>query len=70
MNGLKQHPWLISFIKVSRLKKADKVGAKFALILGEAEIEENKVSIKFLRDRQEQQQVPNNQIDAFLKNNS
>lgn len=54
----------------SQFKKADKVGAKFALILGEAEIEENKVSIKFLRDRQEQQQVPNNQIDAFLKNNS
>lgn len=54
----------------SQFKKADKTGAKLALILGEQEIEESKVSIKFLRDRQEQQQVPQSELEEFLKNNS
>jgi len=54
----------------SQFKKADKTGAKLALILGEAEVDENKVSIKFLRDRQEQQEVPQSELEKFLKNNS
>ncbi|ORU93673.1 MAG: histidine--tRNA ligase [Cycloclasticus sp. symbiont of Bathymodiolus heckerae] len=54
----------------SQFKKADKVGAKLALILGEQEIEENTVAIKFLRERKEQQKVPQNEIEQFLKNNS
>lgn len=54
----------------SQFKKADKAGAKLALILGEEEVAENKVSIKFLRDRQEQQQLPQSELAAFLQNNS
>ncbi|MBV1875248.1 MAG: histidine--tRNA ligase [Cycloclasticus sp.] len=54
----------------SQFKKADKTNAKLALILGEAEVEEKKVSIKFLRDRQDQQQIPQSELEEFLKNNS
>ncbi|MEE4290320.1 MAG: histidine--tRNA ligase, partial [Cycloclasticus sp.] len=54
----------------SQFKKADKTGASLALILGEDEVEEKKVSIKFLRDRQEQQQLPQHELALFLQNNS
>jgi len=54
----------------SQFKKADKTGAKFALILGEQELQENTVGIKFLRERNEQQQVPQTELKAFLENNS
>ncbi|MBL4744045.1 MAG: histidine--tRNA ligase [Cycloclasticus sp.] len=52
----------------SQFKKADKVGAELALILGEEEIKENTVSIKFLRDSKEQQQVPQNELSTLLSN--
>ncbi|PHS73388.1 MAG: histidine--tRNA ligase [Cycloclasticus sp.] len=54
----------------SQFKKADKVGAKFALILGEQEVEQNQIGIKFLRERIEQQQIPQNKLKDFLTNNS
>jgi len=54
----------------SQFKKADKIGAKYALILGEQEIENNTVAIKFLRERKEQQQISQNDLESFLKNNS
>ncbi len=39
----------------SQFKKADKSGAKMALILGEEELEENKISFKDLRTKSEQE---------------
>lgn len=54
----------------SQFKKADKTGAKFALILGEQELQENTVAIKFLRERNEQQQVSQSELKTFLENNS
>ncbi|HIF17925.1 MAG TPA: histidine--tRNA ligase [Cycloclasticus sp.] len=53
----------------SQFKKADKTGAKLALILGEKEIEDNKVGVKFLRERKEQQFIPRKELDTFLINN-
>jgi histidyl-tRNA synthetase len=37
--------------------------------LGEQEIEENKVGVKFLRERKEQQFIPREELDEFLINN-
>jgi histidyl-tRNA synthetase len=37
-----------------QFKKADQSGAKWAFILGENEIQENKITIKFLRETREQ----------------
>ena len=45
----------------SQMRKADRSGAKIALILGESEIEAATVSIKFLREDSEQIEIP--QID-------
>lgn len=52
----------------SQLKKADKSGAKVAVILGEEELEKNEVVIKHLRQKQEQQLVSVNELNTFLKN--
>ena len=44
----------------SQLKRADKSGARFALILGDSEIENNEVLVKSLlasNDSQEQQKI-------------
>ncbi len=40
-----------------QMKRADKVEARIALILGESEVVESKVTVKFLRDQVEQQTV-------------
>ncbi|WP_024872847.1 histidine--tRNA ligase [Tolumonas lignilytica] len=40
-----------------QMKRADKVAAKVALILGETEVAEQKITVKFLRDQVEQQTV-------------
>ncbi len=53
----------------SQFKKADKTGAKFALIVGEQEIEQKQVGLKFLRERKEQLQLPQDELISFLKNN-
>ncbi|MDR5875489.1 histidine--tRNA ligase [Halomonas sp. CUBES01] len=42
----------------SRMKKADKSGAAFALLLGEDEVAERAVTLKALRDDQAQQRIP------------
>lgn len=52
----------------SQLKKADKSGAKVAVILGEEEIDKSEVIIKYLRQKQEQQLVSVNELNTFLKN--
>lgn len=52
----------------SQMKKADKSGARFALIMGEREREDNTVLIKPLRDvTLEQQRVPRNEMANALK---
>ena len=40
-----------------QMKRADKVAARIALILGETEVAEQKVTVKFLRDQVEQQTI-------------
>ena len=40
-----------------QMKRADKVAARVALILGETEVAEQKVTVKFLRDQVEQQTI-------------
>ncbi len=52
----------------SQMKKADKSGADIALILGESEIADNTVTVKFLREQKEQQTVSQDDISEFLKN--
>lgn len=42
----------------SQIKKADKSGARIALILGEAEMAAGVVGVKFMREQREQEEVP------------
>ncbi len=50
----------------SQMKKADKSGADIALILGENEIAEGVVSVKYLREDKEQQTIKLNDIVNIL----
>jgi len=56
----------------SQMKKADKSGASIALILGESEIENSTINIKFLRQQKDQQEIDQSQlvkqITAILNN--
>jgi len=54
----------------SQFKKADNTGATLALILGDQEVEQKQVGIKFLRERKEQQQVSQEELITFLQSNS
>ncbi|MDI1351544.1 MAG: His/Gly/Thr/Pro-type tRNA ligase C-terminal domain-containing protein, partial [bacterium] len=47
--------------------KADKSGARFALILGDDEVANKSISIKDLRNDVEQITVDQNNINEFLK---
>lgn len=51
----------------SQFKKADKSGAEYALILGDDEVSRGEVSIKSLRDGQEQQTLSQAQTVSFLQ---
>lgn len=51
-----------------QMKRADKSGAQIAMIIGEDEINNQVVTIKYLRGQQEQQQVGINDIPALLTN--
>ncbi len=51
----------------SQIKKADKSGAKIALILGEDEIQNNTVGIKLLREKSDQQVVAQSDLCNTLK---
>jgi histidyl-tRNA synthetase len=51
----------------TQLKRADKSGAEFALILGDTEMDHEEVIMKFLRSEREQAQVKNIALVAFLK---
>ncbi|ORU90675.1 MAG: histidine--tRNA ligase [Cycloclasticus sp. symbiont of Poecilosclerida sp. M] len=50
----------------SQFKKADKTGARLAIILAEQEIEQAQVGIKFLREDKEQVQLGQNELNDFL----
>lgn len=51
----------------SQMKKADKSGAKIALILGESEVEKAEVSVKYLREQAPQNNLKNTEIYSFLE---
>lgn len=51
----------------SQMKKADKSNAKFALIIGDDEIEKNILSVKFLRQQAEQEVLELNNVTNYLK---
>jgi histidyl-tRNA synthetase len=54
----------------SQLKKADKSGASFAIIIGDDEVKKKVVQIKLLRKTMDQQEVLLNNIVDFIKNNA
>jgi histidyl-tRNA synthetase len=49
-----------------QMKRADKSGAQIALILGEDEIAQKTVTVKYLRGQQEQQSLPIEQVPSLL----
>ncbi|VAX06308.1 Histidyl-tRNA synthetase [hydrothermal vent metagenome] len=51
----------------SQMKKADKSGARFALILGEDELKKNEITIKDLSGEQDQQTIAQAVLTKFLK---
>ena len=51
----------------SQFKQADKSGAALALILGESEVAEGNIGIKFLREEREQQSLPVAELATFIK---
>lgn len=50
----------------NQFRRADKSGAKIALIIGSDEIKTNKFSIKFLREEREQCSLPMEELESFL----
>lgn len=53
----------------SQMKKADKSGARIALILAEDELENAQVTVKYLRDKKEQMTVSFDELIKFITNN-
>lgn len=51
----------------SQFKKADKSGARFALILGDQEVDQGTVSVKFLREEREQVSVTLAELVELLR---
>lgn len=50
----------------SQFKRADKSGAKLALILGDDELQSNQISVKYLRMDEEQQTISHDQLQQAL----
>ena len=50
-----------------QMKRADKSGAAMALIIGENEMADNQVGVKFLRDEQPQQTIAVSDLVTFLR---
>ena len=51
----------------SQMRKADKSGARIAMILGESEIENGTISIKFLREDRPQETIEQSEIPARIE---
>ncbi len=52
-----------------QLKKADKSGARFCMIIGESELAENLITIKFLREQKDQVSINVDQLSQWLQDN-
>ncbi len=52
----------------SQMKRADKSQAKYALILGEQELQEGRIGVKPLRSNEEQESVALQELAAVLEN--
>jgi len=52
----------------SQMKRADKSQAKLAFILGEDEINNKSVTVKFLREKRDQEAIAQDDVLAFLEN--
>jgi len=50
----------------SQFKRADKSGARIALILGEEEVANGTIGVKYLREEREQETVQQDELQAFL----
>ena len=53
----------------SQMKKADKSGARIALILAQDELENAQITVKYLRDKKEQMTVSFDELINFITNN-
>ncbi|RUM90412.1 MAG: histidine--tRNA ligase [Thiomicrospira sp.] len=51
----------------SQFKKADKSGARIALVLGEDEVNQQQIAVKYLREEREQEMVHWDQLFTLLK---
>lgn len=51
----------------SQFKKADRSGARFALVIGEDELQRGVAGIKPLRDNSEQQEIALDELDSFFQ---
>jgi histidyl-tRNA synthetase len=51
----------------SRMKKADRSGAAFAMIVGEDELDSGSVVLKPLREQRDQETIPITQIVDYLR---
>ena len=51
----------------SQFKRADKSGAALALVLGEQELQDNSIGIKYLREQREQQTLARDTLSNFLQ---
>ncbi|WP_394172596.1 histidine--tRNA ligase [Thalassotalea litorea] len=49
-----------------QLKRADKSGAEIAIILGDSEVEQKNVTVKYLRQKKEQMSLPFEQVAELL----
>jgi histidyl-tRNA synthetase len=49
-----------------QMKRADKSGATLALVLGESELQDNLITVKYLREDKPQQSVSRDELAAFL----
>ena len=52
----------------SQLKRADKSGAAWALVYGDAEVANSQVTLKPLRVEAEQQTIADAELESFLAN--
>ena len=66
MRGMVQHLGGGSF--KSQFKRADKSGAAWALVYGDAEVANNQVTLKPLRAEAEQQTITDAELESFLAN--
>jgi histidyl-tRNA synthetase len=53
-----------------KMKRADRSGARYALILGDDEVRDGTVSVKALREEAAQQTVPEDEAAALIRNTS